>query len=382
MVEQIKKVNFLGQYLSSFRSDEQILDMSMRISQDVLGYDHAIIRLQEGGLLKAVKWIGFPREAADMPIRVGEGISGEVARTGTAILVEDTTRDPRFLKGVENCRSELCVPMTYNARTVGVFNVESDKQGFFSEKDRHILETFAQQISAALETARLREELARAEKLSAVGAFASSILHDIRNDIHRLNISSDMLENTEPDRKKNREISQIVKRSAENIYGLIEDIFEFVQTGRSSTAKRKQKIAPFLKAVAEDAREFSQNGVEIVVRADSGMEMKLDKRRMRRALLNLAKNATEAMPEGGRLTLAASVKNGAAVIKVRDTGVGIEPERLDKIWDLFYTHGKKHGTGLGMAIVRKIVEDHGWTVTAKSKPGKGTEFTITAPETG
>ena len=106
-----------------------------------------------------------------MAIRPGEGISGIVAQTNRAILVEDTLADSRFLKGVDGCRSELCVPMIHNAMTIGVINVESDNPAFFSDQDSHHLETLASQIAAALETARLRER--SCSSCSASGAAAS-----------------------------------------------------------------------------------------------------------------------------------------------------------------------------------------------------------------
>ncbi|MDH5756899.1 MAG: GAF domain-containing protein, partial [Nitrospinota bacterium] len=103
MRSKIEKVNSLGKYLAAARSREEILDMAMSISQDVLGYDHAMIRLlDEKDILQAVKWIGFPREAANRGIRLGEGITGQAAKMGRSILVEDTTTDPRFIEGVEN----------------------------------------------------------------------------------------------------------------------------------------------------------------------------------------------------------------------------------------------------------------------------------------
>lgn len=265
MEDRIEKVNFLGRYLSSFRSVDEALEMAMIISQDVLGYDHAMIRLLENDTLKAVKWIGFPREAADLVIRVGEGISGEVAQTGRAVLVTDTLKDSRFLMGVEGCRSELCVPMTYDGKTVGIINVESEQQGFFTENDRHILETFASQLSASFESARLREELGMAEKMSVVGSFASSILHDIRNDIHHLNISSDLLKNAQPDSERIKQISNIVKKSADNIYGLIEDVFEFVKTGKSSLSKKSVNLNQLLLSVIQLLKEQSPDNIEFKI---------------------------------------------------------------------------------------------------------------------
>lgn len=379
MEDRIQKINFLGRYLSSFRSVEEALEMAMIISQDVLGYDHAMIRLLEMDVLKAVKWIGFPREAADLVIHLGEGISGEVAQTGRAVLVTDTLKDSRFLMGVEGCRSELCVPLIYDGKTVGVFNVESERQGFFTQSDLHLLETFASQLSASFESARLREELGMAEKMSVVGSFASSILHDIRNDIHHLNISSDLLKNIQPDNVQIMMISNIVKKSADNIYGLIEDVFEFVKTGKATMTKKRAKLDDLLRHALEQIKTQCPDSIKLKLNLADSPELEMDERRVRRVLLNLGKNAVEAMPDGGKLEISAIREGEGVAIKISDTGVGIEKENIEKIWEPLFSYGKKNGTGLGMAVVKQIINDHGWKVSVESEPGKGSTFTIKAP---
>ncbi|MBF0169875.1 MAG: GAF domain-containing protein [Nitrospinae bacterium] len=376
MDDKLSKVNLLGQFLAASRSEEEALEMAMVISRDVLGYDHAILRLLTGDRLLSRKWIGFPREAAELVIRVGEGISGEAARTGQTILVEDTTHDPRFLTGVENCRSELCVPLRYNDRVVGVINVESDLPAYFTQLDVTLLETLAAQIATAMETQRLREALGRAEKLMVVGNMASSILHDIRNDIHRLNIAADLLERGGDDRERTIRVAAMVRRSGENIYSLIEDIFEFVKTGTTTLSRSTTPLGGLLLPVAEFARSLAPETVEVTAAGPMEAEINVDARRFGRALVNLARNAVEAMPDGGKLALTAFEREGKLLVTVADTGVGIDADKLEKIWEPLYTYGKAHGTGLGMAIVKKIVTDHGCAIDVASVPGQGTTFTL------
>ncbi len=378
MDEKLKMVNFLGQYLAASRSEGQIFDMALMISQNVMGFDHAIIRMLENDLLRTRSHIGFPRDAADIVIRLGEGITGEVAKTGKAIVSDDTQKDPRFLKGVDGCRSELCVPLIYNKAIIGVINLESEKPGFFTRQDQSVMETLASQMAAAMETKRLRDELVRAEKLSVVGQMASSILHDIRNDIHTLNISADLLKSRELTPELVKKVSEMVKSSGENIYGLIEDIFEFVKTGESRLYKKRVNLSELLGALLAEAKSMAPDNVRVTLSFDESIEIEVDRRRFKRGLLNLVSNGLEAMPEGGELTISASRKAGRVVIEIGDTGVGIANEHVEKIWEPLFTHGKKRGTGLGMAIVKKIMEDHGWEISVESKVGRGTTFTITS----
>lgn len=376
MDDKLEKVNFLGGYLASARSERQILDMAIHITRDILGFDHAIIRLLEGDALLTKKYIGFPREAADIIIHLDEGISGEAARNGKSILVDDTTKDPRFIKGVENCRSELCVPIKYDEKTIGIFNVESEKAAFFGERDKNLLETLASQIAAALAATRLRDELARTEKLSILGRMASSILHDIRNDIHHLHISSDLLSRRDVPPERVEKLAGLVKKSADNIYALIEDIFEFVKTGRAKLVKHEESLKDVLEPVAEQAQEFGGGRVDVELTVEPNLTVAMDRRRFRRVMINLTRNAVEAMPTGGRLTITAWRVNDGVEVIVSDTGVGIPKDNLSKIWEPLFTAGKKEGAGLGMAIVKQIVEDHGWRISVESEEGKGTMFTV------
>jgi signal transduction histidine kinase len=105
----------------------------------------------------------------------------------------------------------------------------------------------------------------------------------------------------------------------------------------------------------------------------------MDDRKILRVLLNLSKNSVEAMPKGGVLSVSADVTDDGILIKVSDTGVGILEKHLDKIWEPLFTHGKQKGTGFGMAIVKKIVTEHGWDINVTSNKGQGSIFMIHIP---
>lgn len=379
MDTKLEKLNFLGSYLSASRSEDEILEMTMLISKDVLGFDHAILRLLTGDKLISRKWYGFPREAADLIIKVGEGVTGLAVEQGHSVKVDDTAADDHFLAGVENCRSELCVPIIYNEAPIGAINVESDEPNFFTARDVILLETLASQVATSLNARKLEGELAKAEKLSLVGQMASSILHDIRNDIHQLNVASYLLKGDQLDRAKLDRVADMVKRSGDGIYSLIEDIFEYVRTGETKLARMELNLSLLLDAVVERIRAQAPENVTLTLDADPSITLALDQRRFERVMLNLANNAIEAMPEGGELSISAHrTADGAIHIMVRDTGCGVPPELAEKIWEPLFTHGKKQGTGLGMAIIRKIVEEHGFTISLTSTPGEGTTFTIVA----
>ena len=107
--------------------------------------------------------------------------------------------------------------------------------------------------------------------------------------------------------------------------------------------------------------------------------MIVDADRMVRALVNIAANAVDAMPSGGTFTVRSRVRGEHVELELQDTGHGIAPELLPRIFEPFFTHGKARGVGLGMAITRKIVEDHGGWIDLASRVGEGTCFTVALP---
>lgn len=379
--EKLNKISMLGDYLAADRTEQQVLDMAMIVARDMLGFNHAIFRKLTGDELVTVAAYGFPREAIDIPIRVGEGVTGFAVANSAPVLIPDTTKDDRFITGVENCRSELCVPVKYGNEVIGSINVEHDQPSWFKDEDLLLLEHLSTQFAAALEAVSLRDQLSKKEKLSIVGEMTGSILHDIRNDIHTLKISADMLESIDTNDERISMISDLVRKSGNNIHTLIEDLFEFVRYGNTKIRKNRQNLSTLLDSVrarVEHKIEHDQK-VEIDIECDNSISIDVDAQKFRRVLLNLATNGIEAMKEGGRLSILASANDAQATISISDTGCGISPEDIEKIWEPLYTRGKKGGTGLGMAIVSKIIEEHGFSISVDSTPGSGTTFKVSIP---
>lgn len=376
METKLDKVKFVGQYLATSRSEDQILEMAMVISHDILGYDHAIIRFAEKNLLISRKWVGFPRDSADIKIKIGEGISGAVAQTGKSILVADTTGEPRFITGVVDCRSELCVPIVYDDKVIGIINVESNQRSFFNDEDIRFLETLAFQIGGALETFRLREKLIKTEPLSVVGQMASSILHDVRNDINKLYIVADLIESPDIDDGDKKKIISTLTKAADNIHHLIEGIFGFVKTGQMNYEMKRGNLYSILDSLVRELEIRSKDQAKITLLSDDNIPTQMDETAIQRVFQNLLNNALDSIDKGGKVEIKCDKSDKGFTVTISDNGCGIPSKSLNKIWEPFYTKGKKKGTGLGLAIVKKIIEDHGWQINVKSKEGSGTTFTI------
>ena len=132
-------------------------------------------------------------------------------------------------------------------------------------------------------------------------------------------------------------------------------------------------------------RDFTKDGITVEILVSDGLRVYASPVQLQQAIMNLVLNAREAMiPHGGKLTISAQADNDGILIKINDTGCGIEQSEMSRVFDTFFTTKHKKiagsGTGLGLSLCKKVIDAHGGTITVESQPGKGTTFTITLPK--
>ncbi len=125
--------------------------------------------------------------------------------------------------------------------------------------------------------------------------------------------------------------------------------------------------------------EVELKGSTLEVADVPSVPLRVNPKRLRRVFQNLLHNATDAMPQGGRITIRFRVDQGEVTTEIEDTGPGIAPEIAGKLFEVFATYGKAHGTGLGLSICKKIIEDHRGRIWATNPPGKGALFSFALP---
>lgn len=220
----------------------------------------------------------------------------------------------------------------------------------------------------------------RNERLSTLGKFSSMILHDIRNPLSMLKglLQLMILNIHEPEKLEGN-----IRNALSEVSRLENLASEFLDYSRGEMRLNLGVTTAswLFKRVEESIRErFRIAGLSIVVDCRLEDALLLDGERILRALLNVADNARKAMSPGGVLTLRAFPEEDANVFVLEDTGEGMSPEVLAHIFEPFYSSSKAGGTGLGMLIVKNVVEAHGGTVEVESEPGKGTRVRLSIPK--
>jgi signal transduction histidine kinase len=231
--------------------------------------------------------------------------------------------------------------------------------------------------------------LHQAEQSAVVGRLASAIAHEIRNPLNYINLTLDHLRTAfaPEDQKKRETFERLAQQLKVEVARINTRISEFLNYSRPSTLE----LTPLdLRAEAEDALRMvevkaQESGIETRVEQNGEVPLVMgDAEALRSVFTNLIINGMQAIDgEGGSLTIRLSAEGSGhlARIEVTDTGSGIAPDDISKVFEPYFST-KDTGTGLGLAIVKKVVDDHGGTISVRSKQGEGTTFVVTLPTTG
>jgi signal transduction histidine kinase len=332
-------------------------------------------------------------------LSVEESLVGAVVRRRKPIQEVNVQTSSRYASAeaarAEHLVSLLSVPLLYAGQAIGVLNVYKGQPYTFSDDEVRILSAFAELSALALEKARLyervvdlEERLRQTEKLSALGLLAAEVAHEVRNPLAVLKMLYHSLDLRYPAEDPRARDAELMGEKMEQLNRTVERILDFARGSEPQCAP--VNLNELINDLALLTRhKLKQQHIELERELASDLPMVLaDATQLEQAFLNLALNAAEAMPSGGRLTIRTRALRAPrqravsthALIEFRDTGHGMSGEVQRRAREgLLLQSSKQGGTGLGLAIVRRVVEAHRGRFRIKSRPGQGVSITLILP---
>lgn len=222
------------------------------------------------------------------------------------------------------------------------------------------------------------EQLARAERLSAVGQLAAGLAHEIRNPLASIDGAAEVMQAAEHPEEVRAETMGIIRGECSRLNRLLTNLLDFARPKHPEWCQ--VDLPRVIDSVASLVRHSAGKNIDFVQRIEDRLPPLLaDEELIAQALLNLTINAAQAMPDGGRIELMAENKEGGVLLSVRDQGAGIDEESMTRVFDPFFTT-KESGTGLGLSVVDQIARQLGGAVDVKRNPDRGMTFSLFFPQ--
>ena len=320
----------------------------------------------------------------EIRLPIGKGLAGYVAKTGETVNITDAYKDPRFNPEIDRksgyrTHNVLCMPMrNKDGKIVGVFQLLNKRDEAFGPEDESFIDALSVHAAIAIENARLARDMVQNERMSAVGRMASTIIHDIKNPMGTLRMYAQVIKRKTGEGEASQLADEII-RQIDRFVAMTQEILDFSR-GISELHLEETNLKELMESILLFIeKDLEKRNVALVRAFEYEGTCVMDVEKVQRVFYNLASNAADAMPHGGTLTVTTRRTDGHLAIGFADTGGGMPEEVLARVTEPFFTYGKKHGTGLGMSIVKKIMDDHQGRMEISSEVGKGTSIRLVFP---
>lgn len=358
----------------------EVADSTLKTILESLGYTIGAFGVVEDGYLNFIRvreldnWAPFK-----LPLD-GPGISVRCVKTGQSQYVPDTRLDPDYVIGPNQDSqqlSEIDIPVLVDKEVTAVIHVSSLEENHFTPNDLRLFEVYADQVSLSLHRIIQKdraEEIAKAQSqriLEGATRVTSMVRHDLRSPLQSIRNATHVIRNS-PERTTR--MLEIIDGSVAYAAKILEDLRFIGELGTPN--KENVELSKLLRERINSA--IIPNKVQVHTDIEEDLKLHIDPTMMSRVIDNLLRNAVDAMPQGGTLTVKASQEKNNVTISVQDTGVGMTPEALKRLYEPFYTT-KSTGTGLGLYYTKRAIDAHNGFINFCSKENEGTLITVTIP---
>lgn len=384
---------------------QSVLQTTVQILQGLLNARASTITMlsEDGEALLVKAAVGINPEFMNARMKLSEGISGFVVQNSELVYIRDSYTDPDFLFFDEVVRSLLVVPLIIRDEPIGTLTIDSDRPHAFTESDTQLMTIAAAQVSVAISNARLFEELEdRAAELAVAydelkesdrlkDELVQNVSHELRTPLTFVKGYVDLLLDGDAGllQPEQQEYLQIVSDKTDDITRIIEDIITLQRIDSGNLQVELIPMADMLQTAVTNHRLVAdKKGLSITCTMPPGQQglVRIDKGRINQVLDNLIGNAFKFSPDGGTIHLALleNEVEGDVLISVVDEGIGMSAEKHQRIFERFYqidgsSRRRFGGTGIGLAIVKRIIDAHNGKIWVESEINKGSAFYFTLP---
>lgn len=403
--QSLKEVNALykiSQGLAvSLDADQLIQDILIMLQQN-FGYYYVQIYMVD----PITKELVFKRGSDEIGTKLfeqgyrmprGRGIVGYVAETAIPFVTNNVNDVVFFYRNpfLPNTQSELAVPIKVEGKVVGVLDIQHEPPQRLFDEDLQLMIAVADQLAVALQKADLytdlqkalqqekstRAQLLQVERLALIGQLLASISHELNNPLQTIQNALFLLKEELKHSENGMEELSIISSEADRMVTLLDRLRSTYRPLHAEEFKAVQ-----INDIIEDvhkliATHLRHKDIQFLCQLDPDLPpIRGISDHIKQVALNLFMNAVEAMPTGGSLIVetCSSPAQDEVALSVRDTGAGIDPNLLSRIFDPFVTN-KEQGTGLGLTITHEIIQQHQGRVLAENNPGGGAKFTVWLP---
>jgi PAS domain S-box-containing protein len=393
----LRRLHDMSGRLSSTLEVAPILEEALRTAMQIEGAEMGLLSISdpEQGVLRIGASAGFDAEflTAIETMPPAAGARGACLQERRRIIIEDTEADPYFEPFREvarraGFRAVHSTPLiTRSGRIVGVLSTHFREPRRPSDRECHLIDLCARQAVDYIENARLYEQLREADRKK--DEFLATLAHELRNPLAPISYSLQILKLEQDLSPATAQLREMMERQVQHLVRLVDDLLEVSRITRGKITLRKESVelVSILGSAVETSRPtIDASGHQLAIQiSPEPMRLDADPVRLAQVVANLLNNAAKYTEPGGQIWLTARPNGGEAVISIRDTGMGIPPEMLARIFDMFMQVDRtvkrsQGGLGIGLTLSQSLVQLHGGTIEAKSEGlGKGSEFIVRLP---
>lgn len=370
---------------------EDIFDAAMNGLMDAVSADRASVLLfDDEDVMRFRGWRGLSeryRHAVEGHSPWMPGDADATPITASDVMTDPALVDLRRTFIDEGIGALSFIPLVSANRVVGKFMVYYDQPHEFSEEEVQVCQTIADHVAYAIE--RGRSERALQESNRRKDEFLALLGHELRNPLGPLSNMLEVMETDDLQPELLHRARRTMARQVDHLVRLVNDLLDVNRISRGLITLRPERLE--LCSLARDAADdclpiLAEKQQELTVTSDEPVVLHADPTRVTQVLGNLLNNASKFTDPGGQITLEVELNGKSAVVRVRDTGMGIEPDRLPHIFDMFSRardpreEPRFGGLGIGLTLVKNLVEMHGGTIEVRSEGiGMGSEFIVRLP---